>query len=523
MNRDSITTYQRTNEKQGFVFVYLSVFVLILFSSSYCLASDLENNISEDFEVFWLKDSNDQYDISSIEIAEFAPLKGIINRGFDNGIYWLKIVPKESLQFNHILEIPFVHTTYVESFANGKSISARKNTRFKLFDLTREYEGHILYARVNCKKEALIPIKIQSQVDYQVSFSYFSSSSYYVVLICVLILHLICFYEFGKGTYLNYCLMLISFGSSLAYRDGVFNLFLDPSVHEHIEIFFNLATAYALAIFTYDFLDHKYYIPRYKWWGIGLLIVASVGYVIYLFNPTLMWYVIADNLVILSLGATCCTSLFIYRRTFYAKAYAWAYFPMLILTINFYDGRFFGIDTGIIDANVYRVGGIFEMAVFSYAIIYRASRKIQENIRLKVELDYKERELSTLETSISTLSPKGRITDNQTPKELLGDKKFNTKKQFEVTSLKTENEWNAFVRQFKKEHEGFFDRLNEQWPALTLGETKLLTLSRMRLGNKEMAAILGVKTDAIRQVKSRVRKKMGLNKEINLIEFSSNI
>jgi hypothetical protein len=521
------------------LFMFRQVLIIfLLFQAINLQAIDVKNNIDKDFNVFWLRDIEAQLDAKTIIKEKFIPLTSLINNGFDNGVYWLKIVPKTSLEFNHIFEIPFIHTTNVELYSNGVKISPRSNTRYILFDLIRKYEGNTLYARVNCKKEALIPITIQHQTTYQQSFNYFSSSSYYIVLLCVLILHLVCFYEFGKRTYLNYGFMLITFGSSLAYRDGIFRLFLDPLVHEHIELFFNLATGYAFALFTYDFLEHKRYIPKYKWWSITLLIIPTLSYITYLLKPSYLGHVITDDLIILSLGTTCFTSLFVYKYTFFAKAFAWAYFPMLLLTIVYYNWFFFGIDIGRVDITLYRIGGIFEMAVFSYVIIYRARKQLEENNLLKVELDNRDKVLDVFTTDLRNENSKLSNTKNQLNENFNHSLNQNTqtsspaengeamkiiKSQLLASSLKTEKEWKAFVELFEQVHIGFFDRLNQQWPTLTPSEIKLIALSRLKLQNREATFMLHVSADALRQVKSRLGKKIGLNKDITLIEFVAGI
>jgi DNA-binding CsgD family transcriptional regulator len=91
------------------------------------------------------------------------------------------------------------------------------------------------------------------------------------------------------------------------------------------------------------------------------------------------------------------------------------------------------------------------------------------------------------------------------------DKKLIINKLFE-SSLLTDNDWRKFIIVFEKVHTGFFDRVNEKWTELTPSEIRLLALSRLEIDNKKMALMLGVGPDAIRQVKSRLRKKLTQNK-----------
>ena len=74
----------------------------------------------------------------------------------------------------------------------------------------------------------------------------------------------------------------------------------------------------------------------------------------------------------------------------------------------------------------------------------------------------------------------------------------------------TDDDWKNFVRLFDTVHEGFLNRLKEKLPGLSPAETRFVALSKLRLNNKEMAAMLGVSTDAIRQTRSRLKRKLNL-------------
>jgi DNA-binding CsgD family transcriptional regulator len=65
-------------------------------------------------------------------------------------------------------------------------------------------------------------------------------------------------------------------------------------------------------------------------------------------------------------------------------------------------------------------------------------------------------------------------------------------------------------------HAGFFARLAEKMPGLTPAETRFMALHRLGMNSKEMAAMLGVGAEAIRQVRMRVRRKAGAGEEGDL-------
>jgi Tetratricopeptide repeat. len=80
--------------------------------------------------------------------------------------------------------------------------------------------------------------------------------------------------------------------------------------------------------------------------------------------------------------------------------------------------------------------------------------------------------------------------------------------ELQQSVLLTDEQWEKFKATFEKVHKGYFARLKEKIPELTPAETRFVMLSKLRLSNKEMAAMLGVSTDAIRSSKSRLMRKL---------------
>ncbi len=91
-------------------------------------------------------------------------------------------------------------------------------------------------------------------------------------------------------------------------------------------------------------------------------------------------------------------------------------------------------------------------------------------------------------------------------------------KKLQESVLLTDDDWKNFTHFFDTVYEGFLKRLKEKLPGLSPAETRFLALSKLKLTNKEMAAMLGVSTDAIRQARSRLKKKLNLSDENGLEE-----
>ena len=95
-----------------------------------------------------------------------------------------------------------------------------------------------------------------------------------------------------------------------------------------------------------------------------------------------------------------------------------------------------------------------------------------------------------------------------------------SQKQLEEASLLTDKHWREFTQLFEEVHAGFFNRLKEKYPILTASEVRFMALSRLQLGNKEMALMLGIGTSAIRQIKSRLHKKIETPDSVSIQELA---
>lgn len=89
--------------------------------------------------------------------------------------------------------------------------------------------------------------------------------------------------------------------------------------------------------------------------------------------------------------------------------------------------------------------------------------------------------------------------------------------------IMTNDKWDEFKRLFEKVHSGFFFRLRERFPGISDSDTRLLSLMRLGLQNREMCNMLGVSLEAVKKAKQRLRKKIDLPEENDLNEIVSSI
>jgi len=85
------------------------------------------------------------------------------------------------------------------------------------------------------------------------------------------------------------------------------------------------------------------------------------------------------------------------------------------------------------------------------------------------------------------------------------------------------NEMENLYLQAEKVHNDFPARLGEKFPTLTEQEKRLTMLLRVGFSSKEIAALLNISTKSVEINRYRLRKKLHMNKDVNLAQFIKNV
>jgi len=85
-------------------------------------------------------------------------------------------------------------------------------------------------------------------------------------------------------------------------------------------------------------------------------------------------------------------------------------------------------------------------------------------------------------------------------------------------SFRKDEEWEKFKLYFENVHHRFFEHLLEQHPSLTPQELRLCALIRLNLSIPEIATILGISADSVKNARFRIRKKMELAEQESLVD-----
>jgi DNA-binding CsgD family transcriptional regulator len=83
--------------------------------------------------------------------------------------------------------------------------------------------------------------------------------------------------------------------------------------------------------------------------------------------------------------------------------------------------------------------------------------------------------------------------------------------------------WEEFEILFEKVHSSFYEKLNTQYPTLTANERKICAFLKLNMSNKEIAQITFQSDEALKKARLRLRQKLELNRETNLVSYLQNI
>lgn len=103
------------------------------------------------------------------------------------------------------------------------------------------------------------------------------------------------------------------------------------------------------------------------------------------------------------------------------------------------------------------------------------------------------------------------------PSYYLEEEKGNLQKLLD-SHLMTDENWNNFKKEFKKEYSQFYETLMTDYPELKDSNLKIIMLQKLRFSNYEIACLLGVTADAVKKSKQRLKKKLG-EKQHQLFEI----
>jgi DNA-binding CsgD family transcriptional regulator/ligand-binding sensor domain-containing protein len=147
------------------------------------------------------------------------------------------------------------------------------------------------------------------------------------------------------------------------------------------------------------------------------------------------------------------------------------------------------------------------------------------NKNLRTEVEHKSKELanstmSMIKKNEFLLDLKQQVTKH---KEQLGtrypDKYFNDIIKKIDKNISSHDDWQIFETNFEQAHEQFLRKIKDDFPDLTTKDLRMCAYLRMNLSSKEIAPLLGITVRGVENHRYRLRKKMGMSHDDNLIDL----
>lgn len=128
-------------------------------------------------------------------------------------------------------------------------------------------------------------------------------------------------------------------------------------------------------------------------------------------------------------------------------------------------------------------------------------RKNEELIDIQKELDKMEKMVRTEEKPEKVLAQISKMRDG-----------------IDI-NIRHDEDWKRFEKNFDIVYDEYLTRLADSYPELTLGDKKLCAYLKMGLSSKEIAPLMNLTFRSVEMTRYRLRKKLCLSRDQNLIDF----
>ncbi|HLO91500.1 MAG TPA: hypothetical protein VK172_10085 [Lentimicrobium sp.] len=195
-------------------------------------------------------------------------------------------------------------------------------------------------------------------------------------------------------------------------------------------------------------------------------------------------------------------------------------FTLIILVVVL-----FGALIRLANKNLKKSDKLKELQIIHLQEQMAADEKINnlEKLRLQTEIEAKNKELTTSSLQLinknDILVNISGIAESFYKKKALNDDCYSRLKSILKENLDQERDWEHFKPLFEDVHKDFFKNLKQTCPAISESELRLCAYLKINLQNKEIAKILNVTPDSLKTLRSRIRKKLCLEKEVILEDY----
>ena len=150
-----------------------------------------------------------------------------------------------------------------------------------------------------------------------------------------------------------------------------------------------------------------------------------------------------------------------------------------------------------------------------------------EKKKLNQDLDYKKKELvsnmmylmeknefiTTISKKLIELKPDAKRDNKDLIQQIINEIRVNSSTKM----------WEEFEMRFKEVHKDFYNELHKTHPDLTLNEVKICAFLKLNMSTKEISAITHQSVKSINMARFRLRKKLHINRDENLIVYLNSL
>lgn len=170
-----------------------------------------------------------------------------------------------------------------------------------------------------------------------------------------------------------------------------------------------------------------------------------------------------------------------------------------------------------------------QLIEFEQSLMHEKLEKSRlEQNNLKQELEFKEKELVNLALIIVQKiefidSLKNEIKKIQKDSNITKFDILNKINLLITSNSKIDKELADFRLRVDNVNKAFFKKLEEKFPTITENEKKLSALLRINLSSKDIASIMNISPTSVDMSRYRLRKKLNLSKDENIVDFLNSL
>lgn len=112
---------------------------------------------------------------------------------------------------------------------------------------------------------------------------------------------------------------------------------------------------------------------------------------------------------------------------------------------------------------------------------------------------------------------KKRIADGEKPSQTLA--RLSEIRQTIRDNIQHDDDWQRFSKHFDLVYDHFIERLGREFPALSTSDKRLCAYLKMGLSSKDIAPLLNMTLRSVEMTRHRLRRKLGLSHDENLVRF----